>query len=565
MTMILMRNHILSGLVTGLLLLSGSGLITSCADSDFLNHEPYAEGDTNKDYYKDPNNLRFAVDALNRFTSEEGTSGRGYMWMENASDNLITGRSQAEAAQIKNFTMDANNGRDWSENWARMYQIISSANELIKAVDNLKVEGELRDYVLGNAYFYRGLSYLWLAPWHGDDGPNGGIPIITEKTPVAEMDAERPKSVLENYDMIIADMDVAASYLPLFSQQSEEEYGRPWKAAAWGLAARAALYASQFDPSYYTKVIEYCDKIIDLKGADARALYPDINTLFTSKNNFSSEYIFSFLGSATTAAGPKWHGMSFQNGGFGAFNTWGYFCPTAELYNAYEEGDKRRTATLAGPGDRVRFMDMDFILGEPTKVSTNDKGEKVAEIDHKPSSPANILLTKWIKPYEKSDNAGKEFLLDGNFMSTTLGMVVLRYADILLMKAEALIWTKGEGNSEAVALLNQIRTRAGLSADSKGTKKELKQERRCELAFEFLSPRWLDLMRWGDYSLAEQPLHGFDINHFAVTYDAARHTGELRQIEVWPARHFNPEVNKVFPIPQSAIDASKHLKQNIGY
>lgn len=555
----------LSGLFAGMLLVTGGGLVTSCANSDFLNHEPYAEGDTNKDFYKDPNNLRLAVDALNRFTSEEGTTGRGYMWMENASDNLITGRPQAEAAQIKNFTMDASNGRDWKENWSRMYQIISSANELIKAVDNLGVEGELKDYVLGNAHFYRGMAYLWLAPWHGDDGPNGGIPIITEQTPVAEMDAERPKSVLENYDQIIADMDIAASHLPLFSQQTEDEYGRPWKAAAWGLAARAALYASQFDPSYYSKVIEYCDKIIGLTGADARALYPDFSTLFTTKNNFSSEYIFSFLGSATTAAGPKWHGMSFQNGGFGEFNTWGYFCPTAELYNAYEEGDKRRTATLAAPGDRVMFMDLDFTLGKPKSVTKNNKGETIVEIDRVPSSPANILLTKWINPYKKSENAGKEFFLNGNFMSTTLGMVVLRYADILLMKAEALIWTKGEGNAEAVSLLNQIRTRAGLPADSKGTKADLKSERRCELAFEFLSPRWLDLMRWGDYDLVKKPLHGFDINHFGATYDATSQTGELKMIEVWPARNFNPEVNKIFPIPQSDIDAAKNLKQNIGY
>ena len=557
---------ILSGLCAGLILIGSGSLTTSCADSDFLNHEPYANGDTNKDFYKDPNNLRLAVDALNRFTSEEGTTGRGYMWMENASDNCITGRNQAEAAQIKNFTMDASNGRDWNENWDRLYQVISSANELIKAVNNLHVEGELRDYVLGNAYFYRGMAYLWLAPWHGDDGPNGGIPIITDKTSVSEMDSERPKSVLENYDLIISDMDQAAAHLPLFSQQSDDQYGRPWKAAAWGLAARAALYASQFDAKYYDKVIEYCDKIINLSGSDKRSLYPDFSTLFTAKNNFSSEYIFSFLGSATAPAGPKWHGMSFQNGGFGRFNTWGYFCPTAELYNAYEEGDVRRQASFAGPGDRVVFMDLDFKLGEPT-ISKDKQGKEIRTIDAKllPSTPANILLTKWISPYRTADNAGKEFFQNGNFMCTTLGMVVLRYADILLMKAEALIWTKGEGNAEAVSILNQIRTRAGLSANSQGTKAELKQERRCELAFEFLSPRWLDLMRWGDFDLLEQPLHGFDLNYYGMTYDPATGKGERKLIEVWPARKFNPAVNKVFPIPQSAIDGSKHLKQNVGY
>ena len=92
------------------LLMLGGVTLSSCADSDFLNLEPYTEGDTNNDYYKDKANLRASVDALNRFTSEEGITGRGYMWMENASDNLTTGRPQAQAAQIKNFTMDAANG-----------------------------------------------------------------------------------------------------------------------------------------------------------------------------------------------------------------------------------------------------------------------------------------------------------------------------------------------------------------------------------------------------------------------------------------------------------------------
>lgn len=529
------------------------GAFTSCADSDFLNHQPYTKGDTNNDYYKNADNLVQSVNALNRFTSEEGITGRGYMWMENASDDLTTGRPQSQAAQIKNFTMDAANGRDWNENWETMYQIISSANELIKAVDNLGVTGERRDFVLGNAYFYRGLSYLWLAPWHGDDGPNGGIPIITHETEVKDMDMPRPKSVLENYDQIMADMDVAAEHLPLFSQQAESDYGRPWKAAAWGLAARAALYAAQFDQSYYEKVITYCDKIMALSGRDARSLYPDFSTLFTAANNFSSEYIFSFLGSATVAAGPKFHGISGQNGGWGRFKTWGYYAPTVELYESYEPGDVRRASTIAGPGDRLQFMDLDVRIGDPT----SEEGKTL-------STDTRLLFVKWLSPYRQSRNAGVEYLPNGNFMSTTLGQVVVRYADIMLMKAEALIWLRGEGNGEAKELLNAIRTRAGLPANSNATKAELKRERRNELAFEFCTPRWMDIMRWGDYALVEQPLHGFDLAHYTETLKNTG-KGELKKVEVWPARNFNPEKNKVFPIPQSAIDKSKNLVQNIGY
>ncbi len=535
-----------------------AGVFSSCSNSDFLNLKPYTEGDTNNDYYKDKANLRASVDALNRFTSEESITGRGYMWLENASDNMTTGRDQAQATQIKNFTMGASNGRDWNENWEIMYQIIASANELIKATSDLKLTGEDRDFVLGNAYFYRGLSYLWLAPWHGDDGPNGGIPIITEKTPVRDMDMSRPKSVLANYDQIISDMDAAAEHLPLLSQQNESDYGRPWKAAAWGLAARAALYAAQFDQSYYEKVIVYCDKIMGLSGADKRALYPDITKLFTAPNNFSSEYIFSFLGSAKVAAGPKFHGMSGQNGGWGRFNTWGYFAPTVELYESFENGDLRRANTIGIPGDDLTFLDLNVRIGEP---DTKDPKKEKYEL----SADTKMLFVKWLSPYRYKRNAGVEYFPNGNFMCTTLGQVVVRYADVMLMKAEALIWLRGEGNGEAKELLNAIRTRAGLPANSHATKADLKRERRNELAFEFNTPRWMDIMRWRDFDLLRQPLHGFDIDHYLKTYNSQTQKGELKKKEVWAARNFNPEKNKVFPIPQAVIDKSKNLKQNIGY
>lgn len=532
-------NNILPTLIASLLFL---GLATSC--KGFLDHRPYSVGETSGDYWSNPNNLYSAVDALNRFTSEEGITGRGIMWLENCSDNLVTGRPQGEAQIIKNFEMTGNTGRDQNENWGTMYGIIAQANDIIRNVKGRNdIDPKMQEFALGNAYFYRALSYLWLAPWYGDNSINGGIPNITDETKLTEYDQPRPKSVLVNYDQILSDFDKAAEFLPLFSQQSEDDYGRPWKASAWGLAARAALYASQFDSSYLDKVIMYCDKIMGLNGVDKRDLYPDFENLFTVKNNFSSEYIFSFLGSPTTQAGPKFHGMSFQNKGWGAFNFWGYFQPTLELWNAFEEGDIRRKVSIARPGDVVRFFDTDVQLC-------------VNPVDM--SSESGLTFIKWISPYRSAKNAGVEFLPDGNFMSTTLGMIVVRYADILLMKAEALIWKNGEGDATAKSLLNQIRTRAGLPANSKATKAELKNERRCELAFEFCTPRFLDVVRWKDYSLLEQPLHGYDRGYYT------EHR-EYKVITVWPARKFNPNKNHVFAIPAKDIAKHKNLKQNAGY
>lgn len=532
-------NNIISALVAGLLLI---GLTTSC--QGFLDNRPYSVGETSGDFWRNPENLYSAVNALNRFTSEESITGRGTMWLDNCSDNLVTGRPQPQAASIKNFEMTGDTGRDQNEVWGIMYQIIGQANNIIMNVEGrTDIKKELMDFALGNAYFYRGLSYLWLAPWYGDNSINGGIPDITHETKVEEFDEPRPKSVLVNFDRVISDMDMAAEHLPLLSQQKDDDYGRPWKAAAWGLAARAALYAAQYDASYYDKVITYCDKIMNLTGADKRDLYPDFKTLFMAKNNFSSEYIFSFFGSAATKAGPKFHGVSFQNKGWGAFNFWGYFQPTLELWNAFEEGDIRRGASIGRPGDVVRFYDYDIQLCvNPAPMS----------------SESGLTFIKWISPYRSQSLSGIEFLPDGDFMTTTLGMVVVRYADILLMKAEALIWKNGEGDAQAKALINKIRTRAGLPANSNATKEQLKNERRCELAFEFCTPRFIDVVRWGDHHLLSQPLHGYDREHYTATR-------EHKVIEVWPARKYDPNKNHVFAIPSAEINKHKNLKQNAGY
>lgn len=509
-----------------------------------LEYEPYGlQGSVN--FWKTESDLNKALNAFHAFTYSEGITGRGFMWFENCSDNLVTGRPNAEAAQIKNFQMSAANGRDAKDNWASMYQLIAKANDILRNVPSMPISQEMRNKALGQAYFYRAFGYLWLAPFYGDNNINGGIPIVTEKTPTEDLDQPRPKSVLENYDMIMADMDKAANLLPLLSQLKDEDYGRPHRAAAWAFAARAALYAAQWDNSYYNKVIVYCDKIINLSGADKRDLYSDYTKLFRPENNFSEEYIFSLLGNAIE--GPKFHGMSFQNGGWGYYNTWGFFQPTLELYNAFEENDIRRDATILYPGQHITFIGHDIHFGvSPAQIS----------------STSGMTFRKFMSPFEDEDCIGKTLNPNGDNASNTLGTCLIRFADILLMKAEALIWTKGERNNEAKIILNAIRKRAGLPQNSQATKEQLKNERRCELAFEFQPSRHLDLVRWGDAKeVYAKPLHGI------VSETDGKKITKITEIEIWKSRTFDPIKNQVFAIPESEIQksVSGNLKQNIGY
>lgn len=511
--------------------------------SDFLEYEPYGlQGSVN--FWKTESDVQKALDAFHEFTYKEGVTGRGFMWFENCSDNLVTGRSQAEADQIKNFQMSAANGRDAADTWPYMFQLNAKANDVLRNVPDMDISASVKDNAIGQGHFYRAFAYLWLSPFYGDNGPNGGLPIVTEKTLTQDLDQLRPASVLANYDLIIEDMRTAGSLLPYQSQLAPQDYGRPHKAAAWAFAARAALYAAQYDAKYYDTVIEFCDKVMGMIGADKRDLYPDFDKLFRQENNFSEEYIFSLLGNAVE--GPKFHGMSFQNKGWGLYNTWGYFQPTLELYKAFESGDKRRAATILFPNEHIKFVGADVTYAVKTWSAESTSG---------------MTFRKFMSPWEGSDCIGKTVNSNTNNPSNVLGTVLIRFADILLMKAEALIWTKGEGNAEAKILLNRIRKRAGLPENSQATKAQLKNERRCELAFEFQPSRHLDLVRWGDAQTEyAKPLHGVKtVLKEDKTFD------HVEEIVIWPARTFNPKIHHVFPIPSAEVAKSKNLTQNQGY
>lgn len=521
--------------------------------SDFLDRESYGR-DTS---WKTDEDVMKAVYALYYFVSpnwSEQICGRGHMWFECASDNILIGRDRPAVDEIREFRMSPSNDQDVQEVWGVMYQNVAKANNIIKLVPDLGITPSVKKLALGSAYFFRGFSMLWMVPYYGDD-TNGGIPIILDTTPMDAMDSPRPDHVLKNYDQIIQDFRDAAEELPYFSELSADQYGLPHKAAAWAFAARAALYAAQYDQSYYDIVIEMCDKVMSLTGADKRSLYIDPSdksksfaNLWRKEQNHSSEYIFSLEGDVTN--GARYHGVTFVNAGWGLYNTWGYYTPSKELWDAFEEGDQRREATILYPGNHVRFMDRDITFGgyctdgSITSYTTSHVS-------------AGLINQKFISPWETGSYS--EVSNQRDKLWNTLNCCLMRYADVMLMKAEALIWTKGEGDAEAKNLLDDIRERAGLPRDSRATKAQLQNERRCELAFEFQPSRHIDVVRWG---LAEEyyskPLH-------SVVSKMVDGRIETEEVEVYPGRTFNPTYNKVFPIPQTAFNGTVNLTQNKGY
>jgi hypothetical protein len=538
-----------------------------CGCDDFLKDEPYGPS-TSEGFWKTESDVQSALNAFISYEwGAEGVYGRGVYWYENCSDDMFTGRPQgpSDAYTCERFQMGANNNLDVNDTWPVMYQMISKANNVLRYVPSMDISEAVKSNAIGQAHFYRAFAYLWLAPWYGDNGPNGGIPIVTETTPQDDMDQPRPSSILANYELIISDMEEAASRLPLLSKLADVDYGRPHKTAAWAFAARAALYAAQYDAEntsnpYYQKVIAMCDSIMGLEGADERGLHYRTSTaeslgltpshfsdLFRMENNFSKEYIFSLLGNENR--GPKFYGMFFNGGGFGYYNTWGYFMPTLELYNAFEPGDTRRDATILSPDQHIQFIGHDIHWGVNPPIIYSESG---------------MTNRKFMSIFEAADCVGKYVNVSGNNQSNRLGVHLIRYADILLMKAEALIWTKGEGDADAKLLINQIRKRAGLAENSTATRDELKNQRRCEFAFEFFPSRHLDLVRWKDAeSTYAKPTKGWKV--FLKKVDGNDVFDKVDTVVVRETRVFIPSKHNVFPIPVAQVNKSKNLTQNKGY
>ncbi|MGL5620743.1 MAG: RagB/SusD family nutrient uptake outer membrane protein [Tannerellaceae bacterium] len=513
--------------IFGSLLLS-TVLMSSC--NDFLSHEPVGEPSLEV-FWRTEDDARKAADGLYFWTAKEGVTGRGVMWYMNASDDMVTGRPQAGGANIKNFILD--NSRDVKDTWPTMYQLIKRCNDIIANVPGMNISDKVRNEVVGQAYFFRAWAYMWLAPHYGDNAANGGIPIVTEDVTVDNMDVPRPKTVSENYKFAINDFEKAAEMLPYFSELAVEQYGRPHKTAAWAYAAKASLYNAQYETSSLNDVIEFCDKVIP-----HHQLMAEFDDVFKVDNNWSSEYIWSWT--STEVDGSKLPGVMLENKGWGLYNGWGYFMPTIELFKEFEPGDKRRKTTILMPGDEFMFL--------------GDKRQYYST-----TSESGMQFNKYMDPFKPADAVGKLVNPDGNNMTTRLSIPLIRFSEVLLWKAEALIW-QGKNGDEP---LNQVRTRAGLAPISNATKEDLKHERRCELAGE-LTNRHFDLVRWGDAQAAyAKPLHGLK-TEIKMVNDKIEIT-KVDTIQIWESRTFNPNIHHVFPIPLDEVNSSKNLKQNMGY
>ena len=411
-----------------------------------------------------------------------------------ASDDADKGSSPGDTGSDKDL-MDAltynASTPSTSEIFAANYEGINRCNQALSIIPQLdQANPALRTRLLGEAKFLRAFMYFTLVKAYG------GVPIV-DHLPNPSSDEDRimqltRKTSAEVYAFIEKDLTDAIAALPNKSEYAAAEKGRASKGAAYALLAKVNLYQKNWQ-----KVIDNCNLITGY------AIVPDYASMFRLAGENDAESIFEIQGTGSVPAKGISGYSNTQgargNGGWG----WGFNTPSQSLVNAYETGDVRKNATIIFAG------------------TTLYDGRVV------PTTVENPRYN--YKAYSSAFTDGWE---------TDVNIKYLRYAEVILMKAEAL--NELNQTAAAIPLLNQIRTRAGLgntTAVSQGdVRTAIWKERRVEMAFEH--DRFFDLVRTG------QAVAAFAID--GKTFVAGKH--------------------ELFPLPQAFITQANGLSiQNPGY
>jgi hypothetical protein len=372
-----------------------------------------------------------------------------------ASDNCIEYGPSVDMHDLSKFTFDPNN-TVFDFIWQGCYFIINSANVLLVESENITnySSPEVKNHLQGEAYFMRGMLYFELVKLFGE------VPLQTFPTTTVESSRLARSTVAEVYESVISDLEMALELLEV-NPFTDRVLGMPTPETVEALLGKVYLTrgALNHDPADFSQAKEHLDQVVGQYD-----LEPEFSDIFKLKNANAGEILWAVNFSGTLGEG--WTTNQFlvrlmptTISDQGIRNGQGWERPTPQLYNSYNPGDKRKGATFI-----TEFDGEDF--GEP------------------------YIQKYWDREAEPGKQNGES---DADF-------IYLRYADVLLMYAEALNEINNGPDAAAYDAINQVRARAGIQDLSQGLnyqefKDSLLQERRWEFVME--GHRWYDLVRFG--------------------------------------------------------------------
>ncbi len=350
--------------------------------------------------------------------------------------------------------------------WDMHYRALKNINGVIRGVVNGSVtnaEPEAVAGLLAQARFLRAYNYFTLVRLYGD------LPLITEDTPnpvVTPIDSRTP--IAQVYDLIVSDLLYASDVANMPLTWSGQP-GKPGAGAAKALLAKVYLTMATAPLNQTANYVKARDVAAELIGEGIYALTPDVFDVFKKENKYGSEMIWSFNSTSDDqATDPQIWTPEIMDG-------WGDASIDLEWWNkwaAASPNEPRQSAYLILEHDGTPYTAFD---------------------EQRP------FIRKFVMPYITQDEYDS-YLSEANFP-------ILRYADVLLIFAEAENMAENGPTTEAYDAINQVRRRAfnepldapSATADlAAGLTKEqfdaaVIQERDYELCFEY--DRWFDILR----------------------------------------------------------------------
>lgn len=482
--------------------------LASC--EDFLAEDPKSLISTDK-FYKTDNDVVGATNAIYFALRDDVTGNISPIWMAEMTtdDSKAGGTPVGERLEVENLIY-ASRHNFIRAVWNSGYKAIGYANAVLAYVDTTAIPTLNKSLVrrsFGEARFLRAFIYTRLVQLYGD------VPLVLTPTDDQTLYPKRA-SKAEVYKQIIEDLQYAEANLANNYTYTEANGGRATKVAAKALLGYVYLVMAGYPMNDNTKWQAAADKLSEI--IDNKATYNvDINPVYrdifdVTKEATNKENIFYYKGvSGQTASFLAFTRMQFWFYGFTSI------IPTKEA-----------TDSLYSPTDARRAVNM-----------ARKSGSAIVPITTTPGTTIPIV-NKYIDNISNNNDNQNDFH-------------ALRYSDVVLMYAEALIELGGKANlDKALVAINSVRKpHSGLADLTYTTQDDLRQklrlERRRELAFE--GKRYFDLIRW---------------NTFIPTMKAHMATEYAKPIKDYD---YINENRLLMPLPYIDIVNNPNLTQNPGY
>lgn len=518
------------------ILIAGTLLFTTSCSEDLLeitNPNTF----TSSDFWQTEDDIDAGVVAVYNMFYKQGTWTRNiYTQMNGMADDGVSYAGWTELQEWSKFIFtDYNFAEVNTKIWAEHYKAIFRANQVLDNIDNVKYENtNKKNDIIGQVKFLRAFYYFYLAVLYED------VPLVLKTSSAA--DRPEQKTAAEIWAQVELDLQDAVAKLP--ETRDPVDYGRPTKGAAYALLGKAYMQEHKWADA------KICfEWLVDGKGKQYYDLVSDYEDNFknTTENNKESVYEIQFSEINNTGFDVDFDAnsnlgtqiaMNQSPKGLG----WNNIQANRWLVEYF-----KREKTTDGKNDIRLFYSLWYDqagLDFPERSDTLIYGRKWSK---DPTWGKQVFIKKYTS--KLSGKTTEFYWHDINFR-------IIRYADILLMYAEALNETEATPSAKAIECMNRVRQRAKLptiqnsnyyngtliTTSKDAFREHLKIERALELNLECV--RWVDLKRWGidnETVINEMKTRDADFNNYVI--------GKSYRM----------------PIPQVDVDNNPNLHQNYPY